>query len=454
LETKRKRMKALILLSLLISCPGVLACLDDSCNELLSRISLPAGFWIEYYVADVPAARGLYLSPSNILYITTSNSELYAAIDTDQDLVADRVLKIYSLPTAAHGMDFRNESLWLADRTTVYRFDNIDQVVLETETAPTPVIIRTDLPDLDGGHDRRSVRFPLETNEQDQNYLYVAIGSPCNTCLVTPPVGTISRFDVTNSSSPLESVANGVRNSVGMDWNPITSELWFTDNSRDNWGDDKPGDELNRIATIGLHYGFPYCYDKDLVDPDYNTEGNCDAYVPVEQILGPHVASLGLLFYKGSMFPNETYLYNAFIAEHGSWNRAIPIGYRISVVNINPSGTGPADENDLNNYWVFAEGWLPEGAGQGGESWGRPVDLHHMPDGSLLVSDDKNDCVYRIYYDPSKLPEFDSKDDTIIGISLIVFGVLLLAFMFIFIKLKEKPARSEKVEEENLLRYD
>lgn len=149
------------------------------------------------------------------------------------------------------------------------------------------------------------------------------------------------------------------------------------------------------MTRNGLHYGFPYCYDKDLVDPTYNTAGNCNPYVGCSQILGPHVAALGVHFYDGGSFPQEYHL-DAFIAEHGSWNRAIPIGYRITNVHMAANGTVPIGGSGA--YTVFAEGWLPEGATSGSQAWGRPVDVVQTKDGSLLVSDDRNNAVYRISY--------------------------------------------------------
>jgi glucose/arabinose dehydrogenase len=175
-----------------------------------------------------------------------------------------------------------------------------------------------------------------------------------------------------------------VRNTVGFDWHPVTRELWFTDNGRDWLGDDRPPDELNRAPVPGLHFGFPYRHGRDIVDPKYGKGRNAGEFVPPERELGPHVASLGMRFYTGEMFPKE-YRNQIFIAEHGSWNRSEAIGYRVTLVRLKG--------NRAVSYEVFAEGWL-----RAGTAWGRPVDLQVMPDGSLLVSDDKEGAVYRIYY--------------------------------------------------------
>ncbi len=169
---------------------------------------------------------------------------------------------------------------------------------------------------------------------------------------------------------------------------PDNRELWFTDNGRDWMGDNIPPDELNRATRKGLHFGFPYCHGKDIPDPKYGKKRSCDEFIHPVWELGPHVASLGMRFYTGSMFPKE-YAKNIFIAEHGSWNRSVPIGYRITMVSL--------DDNQSVRYDVFAEGWLQEG-----RAWGRPVDLLVMPDGALLVSDDHAGVIYRISYDKNK----------------------------------------------------
>jgi glucose/arabinose dehydrogenase len=175
-----------------------------------------------------------------------------------------------------------------------------------------------------------------------------------------------------------------VRNTVGFDWHPLTKELWFTDNGRDNLGDNIPPDELNYAPRPGMHFGFPYFHGTGIPDPQFGGKRRKEEFAMPAQDLGPHVAALGMRFYTGSMFPAE-YRNQIFIAEHGSWNRSVPIGYRIMVIRLRG--------NKAVSYEPFAEGWL-----QGREVWGRPVDVLVMPDGALLVSDDKAGVIYRISY--------------------------------------------------------
>tara|TARA_B100000686_G_C16450952_1_gene792030 strand:- start:79 stop:660 length:582 start_codon:yes stop_codon:yes gene_type:complete len=183
----------------------------------------------------------------------------------------------------------------------------------------------------------------------------------------------------------LEIVARGVRNSVGFTWHPDTKELWFTDNGRDYLGDNLPPGELNRVNRSGLHFGFPFCHGASISDPKFGHGRDCQEFQAPEQLLGPHVAPLGLTFYQGNMFPQK-YRNAIFIAEHGSWNRSAKLGYRITLVQLDQSG-------QAESYTVFAEGWLQEQ-----KAWGRPADVLVLNDGSLLVSDDKAGAIYRILY--------------------------------------------------------
>ncbi len=215
--------------------------------------------------------------------------------------------------------------------------------------------------------------------------LYVPVGAPCNVCEPPGPRHeTITRMRPDGSG--LEVFARGVRNSVGFDWDPRTRELWFTDNGRDWLGDDRPPDELNYAPRPGLHFGFPYCHGRGIPDPEFGARHPCAEFTPPAIELGPHVAALGMRFYTGSMFPPE-YRGQIFIAEHGSWNRSRPIGYRVTLVRL--------AEGRAASYEVFAEGWLRDG-----RAWGRPVDLLVMPDGALLLSDDHAGAIYRITYRP------------------------------------------------------
>jgi glucose/arabinose dehydrogenase len=237
-------------------------------------------------------------------------------------------------------------------------------------------VIRDDLPQ-DHAHGWKFIAFGPD------GWLYVPVGAPCNICEPNPNrYAAILRMKP--DGSQLETFARGIRNTVGFDWHPSTKELWFTDNGRDLMGDDTPPDELNRAPKAGLHFGYPYCHGGTIQDPEFGAKRKCTEFTPPTQNLGPHVAALGMRFYTGSQFP-EAYRNQIFIAEHGSWNRAHKIGYRVTLVTL--KGNQPV------SYTSFATGWL-----QGERAWGRPADVLVLPDGSLLVSDDEAGAIYRIRY--------------------------------------------------------
>ena len=211
----------------------------------------------------------------------------------------------------------------------------------------------------------------------------MCIRDSCNICESEKRVyNTITRIN--DDGTGYEIVQEGVRNTVGFNWHPDTKELWFTDNGRDMMGDDIPACEVNRAEKDFMHFGYPYCHQGDLPDPEFGKKRACDEFTAPAQNLGAHVAPLGIEFVPAGNFPKE-YEKQILIAEHGSWNRTEKSGYRVMLLKLNG--------NEVVSYEPFAEGWL-----QGQEDWGRPVDLEFMKDGSLLVSDDKANAVYRIYY--------------------------------------------------------
>lgn len=364
----------------------------------LQLIRLPAGFSISVYADRVPGARSMTRSPRGILYVGTRKDRVYAVVDRDGDFRADSVYTIASGLNAPNGVAWRDGALYVAEIDRILRFDGIDDRLADP---PRPVVVRDDYP-TDRHHGWKFIRFGPD------GWLYVPVGAPCNVCERPDPYAAITRLKP--DGSQVEVVARGVRNTVGFDWHPVTGELWFTDNGRDWLGDDRPPDELNRLSRFGLHFGFPYCHGQDISDPEFGGKRKCGEFTPPVVELGPHVAALGMRFYTGTMFPTE-YRNQIFIAEHGSWNRSVPIGYRITVVRLQTSSRlgsrapgGPREptprpdtptppEVYQASYEVFAEGWL-----QGTQPWGRPVDLEVLPDGSLLVSDDFAGVIYRITY--------------------------------------------------------
>lgn len=367
-------MSALRLQILFISMLTLFSSSAYSYGELrLNKIKLPPGFKIEVYAANVPGARSMTLSPSGIVFVGTREGEVYAVVDKNRDNQGDEAISIAQGLNMPNGVAFRDGSLYVAEVSRVLRFDNIESRLMNP---PRPVVVNDTFPK-ETHHGWKFIRFGPD------GMLYVPVGAPCNVCEKEDKrYGSIMRMKPDGSG--LEIFAKGIRNTVGFDWDPLTKELWFTDNGRDMLGDDIPPDELNHAPRTGMHFGFPYFHGKGIPDPDLSGERNPEEFNPPAMELGPHVASLGMRFYTGDMFPKE-YRNHIFIAEHGSWNRSTPIGYRVTLVRI--------EGGRAAKYEVFAEGWLPRGT-----AWGRPVDVQVMPDGALLVSDDMERVIYRISY--------------------------------------------------------
>lgn len=338
----------------------------------LDKIKLPHGFKITLY-ARVPGARSMTQGTNGTLFVGTrqENGNVYAVVsrkDGNKEVIA--VARGLFMP---NGVAFKDGSLYVAEVNRVLRYDDIER---NLRNPPEPVVVNDSFP-TDTMHGWKYIRFGPDGK------LYVPVGAPCNIC--EPPASYASLHRMNPDGTDLETYATGIRNTVGFDWDPQTKELWFTDNGRDWLGDNAPPDELNHAPRPGMNFGYPYCHGGDIPDPQYGEKHSCKEFIPPAMKLGPHVASLGMRFYTGKMFPKE-YYHQIFIAEHGSWNRSVPIGYRITLVRLNK-------DRKAVSYEVFAQGWL-----QGRSAWGRPVDLLVMDDGSLLVSDDKAGAIYRISY--------------------------------------------------------
>jgi glucose/arabinose dehydrogenase len=341
----------------------------------LSEIKLPPGFSISVYTEQTPNAREMCLSPSGTLFLgSMSAGNVYAVRDEDGDGYAEKVLVAARGLHMPVGVAFRDGSLYVSEVSRIWRYDNIEAHL--GQAAPR-TLVRGDFPTAEH-HGWKFIAFGPD------GLLYVPVGAPCNVCeQADTRFASIMRMQP--DGKQLELFASGIRNTVGFDWDPRTHELWFTDNGRDMLGDDIPPDELNHASRAGMHFGFPYFHGMSIPDPDFAKGHNAGEFTESVQALGPHVAALGMRFYTGAMFPAQ-YRGQIFIAEHGSWNRSVPLGARVTLVSL--------QDGQAVGYEVFAEGWQrPDGS-----RWGRPADVLVMPDGSLLVSDDLAGAVYRITY--------------------------------------------------------
>ncbi|MDR7130223.1 glucose/arabinose dehydrogenase [Algoriphagus sp. 4150] len=356
--------------------------ISESIAEVkLETIVLPENFKIEVWAADVPNARSLARSEEGIVFVgNRGGGSVFALIDSDADGRADYRYTLAEGMRQPNGIAYRNGDLYLSEVSRILKFPDIKNNL----TNPYYEVVFDGFP-TKGHHGHKYLGFGPDGK------LYVPVGAPCNICNPEEEIfGTITRIDVDATEIKPEIVAHGVRNTVGFDWDPETGNLWFTDNNRDMMGDDIPSCELNEVTEPGQHFGYPFWHAGDVIDPEFGELGmDSDNYKYPIVKLGAHVAPLGMKFYRGAMFP-KIYRKSIFIAEHGSWNRSKKVGYKISVVD-------PSAKNGQVGKSVFAEGWLDQNTQ---EVWGRPVDVMELPDGSLLVSDDFANCIYRIFYSP------------------------------------------------------
>jgi glucose/arabinose dehydrogenase len=342
----------------------------------LNSIKLPKGFSIAVY-AEVPNARSMALSPSGTLFVGNRDGDkVYAVQDTDGDFKGDKVYVIASGLNMPNGVAYKDGDLYIAENSRISKISNVESN-LSSPTKPQTVY---DKYPTDDSHGWKYIAFGPDGK------LYVPVGAPCNICEPSNPIyASITRINADGTG--FEIFASGVRNTVGFTWHPVTNNIWFTDNGRDRLGDDIPPCELNTATRKGQHFGFPYCHAGTIKDPEFGNKRTCSEFVKPAQILGAHVAPLGLKFYTGSQFPAD-YNNQVIIAEHGSWDRSKKNGYRLSRVKIDANGRSTGIE-------TFASGWLDETKEK---AWGRPVDVMLLKDGSMLVSDDYAGVIYRISY--------------------------------------------------------
>lgn len=339
----------------------------------ITKLKVPEGFKIHVYAEDVDGARSLARVNDQLVFVSTRGTgKLHALRDNNGDYIADEHIVFAEGLNTPNGIEYHDGDLYVAeiDRIIVFR-DIADNLAPEASFE----VLYDQLPD-ERHHGWKYLAMGPD------GMLYFGVGAPCNQCYREEEIfSTICRINTDGSG--FEIYAHGVRNTVGFTWHPETKDMWFTDNGRDMMGDNKPTDELNHAPIAGMHFGYPFCHQGDIVDPEF-PDSSCADYTAPAQKLGPHVAALGVKFYTGNLFP-DSLQGDIFIAEHGSWNRSSPIGYRITRVEM--------ENGKANGYSIFIDGWL-----QGASAWGRPVDLMVMDDGSVLISDDHADLVYRLVY--------------------------------------------------------
>ena len=345
---------------------------DDGID--LNGFKLPKGFRISVYANQVDTARSMVVSDSGIVYVGSRKAgKVYALVPRADKQQADVVTVASGLENPI-GVTLLNGALYVGEISRVIRFDNIDKRYAQK---PSYEVVKVDLPD-DKWHGEKVIKAGPDGK------LYIPVGAPCNIC-DTDDTKSAKIYSMNADGSGLKEYARGVRNTVGFDFHPTTKALWFTDNGRDQMGDNTPSCELNVAPKPGLHFGFPYCHGGAVPDPEFAKDRSCDEFVEPVAKLGPHVAPLGMTFYTGKQFP-EAYRNNVYVAEHGSWNRTTKSGYSVRLITLYGS--------KLVSDTAFIDGFL-----RGEQVVGRPVDVVTLADGSMLVSDDFGGRVFRVTYD-------------------------------------------------------
>jgi len=349
-----------------------------SSKELpVDKLKVPNGFKVEVWAEGMPGARSMAMGDKGTLFVGTRQlKDVYAVRSAGGKREAKVVLKGLDAP---NGIVFDKGTLYVAERHRITRYDNIEA---NLDNPPEAKVVADNLdPEKQAGH------FWKFLTMGPDGKLYYNVGAPGNIVMPAYFQATVNRVDP--KTGVIETVAYGVRNSVGMDFHPKTKELWFTNHARDWLGDDSPNDTLHRVSRKGMHFGYPFCHQGDTPDPEFGKHRSCKEFDQPALKLGTHIAPIGMRFYTGKMFPAE-YQGNIFIAMRGSWNRTVKQGYNVSRVVLDANGK-------VTKYEPFLTGFLVDERGDP-PMWGRPNDVMVMKDGSLLVSDDQNGIIYRISY--------------------------------------------------------
>lgn len=333
-----------------------------------AKFKMPPGFKVETWASGVLDARGLRQGPGDTVFVSTLfvGNKVYAVTPKGN---TREVKTVIDKMEKAAGIEYHKGSLYLATHKQILRYDNIES---RLDNPGQPTVLYDKLP---GGEDHSWKFIRIHKDK-----LYFPIGAPCNIC---DPGEYAKIYRMNLDGSGMETVASGVRNTVGFDFDPKTDRLWFTDNGRDWLSEELPNDELNVVTGPNQHFGYPYCHQGNIPDPEFGWGKSCSDFQKPAAFLGPHAGSLGLKFYTGKMFPAK-YQGAMFIARHGPWNRTVKYA-DVSVAW--PDGKGGARVEPFMTGFVENNTYL-----------GRPADFLVMKDGSLLVSDDHAGAIYRISY--------------------------------------------------------
>jgi glucose/arabinose dehydrogenase len=338
----------------------------------VAKMKLPPGFKAEVWASGILDARGLRQGDQGTVFVSSLfvAGKIYAVTDKGGQRTVRTIAEKLMLP---NGIEFHKGSLYVATPKDITRYDDIES---KLDNPPAPVMVYDKLPG-EVPHGWKFIKIGPDGK------LYVPVGAPCNICDPDERFARIFRMNLDGTG--VETVAMGVRNTVGFDFDPKDGSLWYTNNGRDWLSEDLPNDSLNHVTKIGQHFGFPYCHQGNFADPEFGWGKNCADYAQPALLTGPHAGTLGMRFYTGKQFPAK-YQGAIFIARHGPWNRTQK--YAADVIVAWPDGKG-----GIAKWEPFLTGLV-----ENNQYLGRPVDVMVMKDGSMLVSDDHNGAIYRISY--------------------------------------------------------
>ena len=341
-------------------------------NDLIA----PDGFKVELYASNILAPRQM-VEGKEYIYVGGIKGKISAINKKNPEIRYTLASNLNN----SRGIAMSKDDLYFAEVDKIWVIRNIDNAMnLIDQQKPQKILFNDDLPD-DVWHGGKWIKF------DDNGDLYTNVGAPCNICLDGITIDERYASIIKLNNGKWKTVARGVRNSVGFDWHPETKLMYFGDNGRDWLGDDSPSCELNILETEDSFFGFPFVHATNVIDPEFGDMIESFEEPVIQPVLeiGAHVAPTGVAFYNGDQFP-PNYKNTLFMALHGSWNRSKKVGYKVLAVHTDSNGnvTGSSD---------FLHGFL-----DGQKSWGRPSAPLVLKDGSLLVSDDKHNAIYRITY--------------------------------------------------------
>jgi glucose/arabinose dehydrogenase len=336
----------------------------------IDKLKVPAGYKIEVWASGIGNARSLTMGDKGTVFV---GSRLLDRVSAVVEKDGKREVKVVATGLyRPNGVAFHKGTLYIAELSQISKIDNVED---KLDSPQKPTVIYSDLPK-DEAHGWKYLRVGPDEK------LYFQVGAPCNICMPDDQHAQIRRINLDGSGA--EVIARGIRQILGMDWQPGTNHFYFSENQRDWLSEDIPEEKLNRLSNPGKdHFGFPYCHQGNITDQEFGWGHSCNEFTKPMGLLGPHTAVLGMRFYTGSMFPAE--MKNAIIlARHGSWNRSVKLGGDVVVVKLNDDGT-------IKSHEPLVTGFL-----QDNNYVGRPVDVLVMKDGSLLISDDWNGAIWRV----------------------------------------------------------